>query len=260
MQKAASPPLPSVSIITVVYNGKAYLEATIQSILAQSYEAVEYIIIDGGSTDGTLDIIKKYASQIDYWTSEPDAGIYDAMNKGLRAAKGDYVLFINAGDQLNSNITLSSIFYSLPAEADVIYGETNLIDESGKVLGTRSALTTRKLPAQLHYQDMLYGMVVSHQSFMVKRKIAPAYETSYRCSADIDWVIRSLKRSKKTVNAQVVIAKYLVGGFSIRQQRLCWKERFQVYKTHFGLAKTLLAHCWIVLRYIIYKISGKPND
>jgi hypothetical protein len=107
---------------------------------------------------------------------------------------------------------------------------------------------------------MLYGMAVSHQSFMVKRKIAPSYEAGYRCSADIDWVIRSLKKSKKTVNAQAVIAKYLVGGFSIRQQRLCWKERFQVYRTHFGLPKTLLAHCWIALRYIIYKISGKPNN
>ncbi len=260
MQIHTSHRLPTVSIITVVFNGHAYLEATLQSILDQTYESVEYIVIDGGSTDGTLNIIKKYAAQIDYWISEPDAGIYDAMNKGLRAAKGDYVLFINAGDQLNTNITLSSIFYSLAAGADVIYGETNLIDENGKVLGTRSALSTRKLPEKLKYQDMLYGMVVSHQSFMVKREIAPPYEAGYRCSADIDWVIRSLKKSKKTVNAQAVIAKYLVGGFSIRQQRLCWKERFQVYKMHFGLLKTLLAHCWIVLRYLIYKISGKPNN
>jgi glycosyltransferase involved in cell wall biosynthesis len=251
--------LPTVSIITVVFNGFDYLEATLQSILSQTYEHVEYIVIDGGSNDGTVDIIQKYATQIAYWISEPDAGIYDAMNKGLRAAKGDYVLFINAGDQLNSNITLSSVFYSLPAGADVIYGETHLIDESGKVLGTRSALSTRKLPEKLKYQDMRYGMAVSHQSFMVKRDMAPSYEASYRCSADIDWVIRALKKSKKTVNAQVVIAKYLVGGFSIRQRRLCWKERFQVYKTHFGLPKTLLAHVWIVLRYVVYKISGRQN-
>lgn len=259
MQTTTSHQLPTISIITVVYNGYAFLEASIQSIISQTYAHKEYIVIDGGSEDGTVDIIQKYAAHIHYWVSEPDRGIYDAMNKGLQAATGDYVLFINAGDQLNTHITLSSIFYSVSQEADVIYGETHLIDKEGKVLGTRSTLSTRKLPQKLKYQDVLYGMSVSHQSFIVKREMAPLYDARYRCSADIDWVIRSLKKSKKTVNAQVVIAKYLIGGFSIRQQQLCWKERFQVYKTHFGLSKTLLAHVWIVLRYILYKISGKPN-
>jgi len=106
---------------------------------------------------------------------------------------------------------------------------------------------------------MLYGMAVSHQSFMVKREIAPPYDAGYRCSADIDWVIKALKKSQKTVNAQTVIAKYLIGGFSIRQQRLCWKERFSVYITHFGLLKTIVAHVWIVMRYIGYKLGGKQN-
>ena len=251
--------LPTISIITVVYNGYAFLEATLQSIISQTYTHKEYIVIDGGSDDGTLDIIRKYANHINYWVSEPDRGIYDAMNKGMQAATGDYVLFINAGDQLNTHITLSSIFYSVSKEADVIYGETHLIDKNGKVLGTRSTLSSRKLPKKLKYQDMRYGMAVSHQSFIVKRNMAPLYDATYRCSADIDWVIKALKKSRKTVNARMVIAKYLIGGFSIRQQRLCWKERFQVYKTHFGLPKTLLAHGWIVLRYVIYKISGKPN-
>lgn len=258
MQTTNSHSLPTITIITVVYNGSAFLEATIQSIISQTYEHVEYIVIDGGSEDGTVDIIQKHANHINYWISEPDRGIYDAMNKGLSAATGDYVLFINAGDELNSNITLSTIFYALKNRPDVIYGETYLISAEGNVLGTRSALSTRKLPKELKPIHMLYGMVVSHQSFIVKREIAPYYESGYRCSADIDWVIRSLKKSKHTVNSQVVISKYLTGGFSIRQQRLCWKERFQVYKTHYGLLRTLWAHLWIIFRYLTYKILGKP--
>ncbi len=250
---------PVLSIITVVFNGASLIETTINSILNQAYQDLEYIIIDGDSTDGTIAIIRKYASQLSYWISEPDQGIYDAMNKGLKAARGNYVLFINAGDQLNSTITLSSIFNSKLKNPDIIYGETNLIDARGEILGTRSQLTTRKLPEKLNKSHMLYGMVVSHQSFMVKRKITPFYDLQYKCSADIDWVIRCLRKGKSIHHAQTIIAKYLVGGYSIRNKKNCWKERFTIYKNHYGLGKTLAAHVHIIFRYLKFKLSGKRN-
>src|SRR4051812_15125406 len=97
---------PVVSVITIVYNGGALLEGTIQSVLKQDPTHLEYIIIDGGSKDNTLDVIKKYTDQIDFWVSEPDKGIYDAMNKGLNAATGDYVWFMNAGDHIHGKDVL----------------------------------------------------------------------------------------------------------------------------------------------------------
>ena len=98
---------PLVSIVTVVYNGENFLEETIKSVINQTYENIEYIIIDGGSTDGTVDIIKKYEDKINYWVSEKDAGIYDAMNKGIEAFKGDYINFLNAGDSYVNNEVLN---------------------------------------------------------------------------------------------------------------------------------------------------------
>jgi hypothetical protein len=104
---------------------------------------------------------------------------------------------------------------------DVLYGETNLIDEAGKVLGTRSQLTTRKLPAQLTWQSLGMGMVVSHQSILIKKTVAPLYNLQYKCSADIDWTIRSLQKSQTVKNTGIVLSRFLTGGFSSLQQKSC---------------------------------------
>ncbi|HSZ71495.1 MAG TPA: glycosyltransferase family 2 protein [Cytophagaceae bacterium] len=249
---------PVVSIITIVYNGGKLLEGTIQSIVKQDSARIEYIVIDGGSKDETLDLIRKYDDQIDYWISEPDKGIYDAMNKGLKAATGEYVWFMNAGDQVHGEHVLEAIF-SKDKEADVYYGETNLVNENRKVLGTRSERSTRQLPDALTYHDMLYGMVVCHQSFIARRSLVGPYDTNYRCSADIDWVIEVLKKSTKIVNTQCILSDYLVGGFSIQQQKLAWKERFQIYNHHFGIVKNSWATIYIVFRQLIHRLRGKGN-
>jgi glycosyltransferase involved in cell wall biosynthesis len=128
---------PVVSVITIVYNGGDLLEGTIKSVLKQDSSHLEYIIIDGGSKDQTLDIIKKYSDQIDFWISEPDRGIYDAMNKGLNAATGDYVWFMNAGDHIHGENVLTSIFEK-EKNADVYYGEANFVKENRELIGTRS--------------------------------------------------------------------------------------------------------------------------
>jgi len=125
-----------ITVVTVVFNGDQLLEETIRSVVRQTYKDIEYIIIDGGSTDGTLDIIKKYEDKIDYWISEPDDGIYDAMNKGIANATGDWIYFINAGDSLFSVKTLENLkLDSLSSATDILYGNFNIID-SQTGLGT----------------------------------------------------------------------------------------------------------------------------
>lgn len=249
---------PIISIITVVFNSKNLIEKTIQSVINQPYEEKELIIIDGGSSDGTVDIIKKYQEKISFWKSEPDKGLYDAMNKGLLAANGDYVIFINSGDVLEKNI-LSKIFFRRGTDVDVFYGETNLVNEKGELLGTRSKLTTRKLPKVLTWKKLKYGMVVCHQSIFVKRAIAPLYELNYRCSADLEWVIQSLKRSAKIENTNLIISNYLVGGFSSSNQKRCIKERFKIYIKHYGVLDSLWIHTFIIFRAIFHKITNGSN-
>jgi glycosyltransferase involved in cell wall biosynthesis len=133
--------LPSVSVVTVVYNNAAHIEKTIQSIINQQYPRLEYIIIDGGSTDGTVDTIKKYAPRIDHLVSEKDRGVYDAMNKGIDLASGDYINFMNAGDLFYQSTTILDVFQSSPADIDFIYGDVIMRGTDGdKYIGTHRPL------------------------------------------------------------------------------------------------------------------------
>ena len=134
---------PTFSIITITYNAVRLVEQTLLNVLSQSYPNIEYIVIDGGSTDGTVDIIKRYESGLAYWVSEPDKGIYDAMNKGLQKATGDYVWFINAGDTLCSSDTVQSVVSRLQkrkALPDIIYGETKAVAGTAPPQGAAEAL------------------------------------------------------------------------------------------------------------------------
>ena len=248
---------PLISVITVVYNGAAHIESTIKSVIGQTYQGIEYIIIDGASTDGTLEIIHKYQSRLGYWISEPDQGIYDAMNKGFKAAHGDYVVFLNSGDQFYGFETLEEVFKN--GEADVYFGETMFIDAQGREIGTRSELTTRKLPNRLTYKSFQLGMVVSHQAFIARKSLAPLYNLSYSCSADIDWCISVLKRSKIIVRYNGKMIRYLTQGFSVRNRKICLIERFRVFIHHFGLISAILFHIIIIARQIYYKLTGRPN-
>lgn len=238
---------PVVSIVTIVYNGEQLLERTIQSVIQQTYPHIEYIIIDGKSKDGTWNIVNKYAASIAYSVSEPDKGLYDAMNKGIKAATGDYLLFINAGDELLALDTIEKIM-NTSSQADVYYGETLMVDQEFNPIGYRSEVTPHKLPARLVWQDMAYGMVVCHQSILVKRSIAELYDTSHPFCADIDWIIKALKKSNKVVNVGFVISKYLKGGISDKKLRQSLMDRFAVMRTHFGLFRTIINHIFITFR------------
>ena len=241
---------PLISIITVVFNHKDLLERTISSVGRQTYKNIEYVVIDGGSTDGTCDVIRKYESEIAYWVSEPDKGLYDAMNKGMRAATGNYVWFINAGDEIYQSGTLEQLIQQSSGAADVYYGETELIDPSGFPLGVRSRLTTHALPETLTWMDMSKGMAVCHQSFMARKEIAPYFDPKYPYCADVDWIIKSLKNSREVVNTHMILSKFLVGGFSRRLHSKSLMDRYRILQHHFGVITNIKNHLAIGLRAI----------
>ena len=144
---------PILSVVTIVYNRLEDLKITLPNVLAQSYESIEYIIVDGASTDGCREYIQEHDERIAYWVSEPDKGLYDAMNKGLSLAKGDYVWFMNSGDEIFESDTCQKMVDGLIGDPDVIFGETMMIDESRKEVGLRSEITTQRLPEELALEE-----------------------------------------------------------------------------------------------------------
>lgn len=243
---------PIFSIITITYNAAKCLEQTVLSILSQSYSNIEYIIIDGASSDGTLEIIKQYESGVSCWISEPDKGIYDAMNKGLQRATGDYVWFINAGDSLyTSDIVqqIASLVQKKKVLPDIIYGETIIVDEDGKSLGKRRL----KAPDKLTWKSFRMGMLVCHQSFITKRTIAPLYDLTYRYSADFEWCIRCMKNARRIYNTRMVLSNFLDGGVSTTQRKASLKERYNIMCQYYGSVSTSLLHIWFAIRFYAAK-------
>jgi len=241
-----------ISIITVTYNAEKLVERTVKSVLAQTFSSIEYIIIDGASVDGTLWIIEKYKPRIQKVISEMDKGIYDAMNKGLQVATGDYVLFLNAGDEFYSDTTLNDVFSS-SSDADVYYGNTKVVDLYGNEIGDRRL----KPPEKLNWKSFMFGMSVSHQSFIAKRSLCDVYDLRYSISADIDWVIKILKKSHKIENTKRYISKFLEGGTSSRTRPKALAERFSIMVKHYGWFVTICIHVYILFRYPFHKFTRK---
>lgn len=238
-----------ISIITVVYNVADLLEKTIKSIVGQTCTNFEYIIIDGASTDGTVNIIKKYANQINYWVSEPDEGLYHAMNKGLKMATGDFVWFINAGDEIFDENTLQNLVKLADRKhADLLYGETLIIEKNGNNIGMRR----QTVPENLSWKSLKMGMVVCHQSFIPHRSIAPLYNLKYLYSSDIDWLIKCLKKGENIVNSKQILSRYLDGGKSKKTIIPSIKERFRIMVKNYGLISSVLNHIPIALRFVSF--------
>jgi glycosyltransferase involved in cell wall biosynthesis len=247
-----------LSIITITYQAEKYVKRTIKSILEQNgLEHIEYIVIDGASKDRTMDIVQKYASQIDVILSEKDHGIYDAMNKGIQKASGEYLLFMNAGDTFASQNTLEKIIQDLSEDPDVLYGETQYTNLDGLILGIRSEMTPQVLPQKASWKDFKYGMVICHQSFIAKKSIAPLFDLTYQLSADVDWEIKCLKNAKLIKCTSYPIANYLTGGASVNNLKKSWSERFDVLKNHFGLFPTLFNHLFIIFRGLLFAFKKR---
>jgi len=245
---------PKLSVITVVYNNVRDIERTMLSVLNQTYLNIEYIIVDGRSTDGTLDIIKKYRDKIKL-ISEKDEGIYDAMNKGLATATGDYVLFMNSGDEIYAPDTIANVF-AAANDADIYYGETEMIDERGQSLGQRR----HKAPEKFTWQSFKYGMSVSHQAIYIRRSLTGPFDPQYHLSADIDWIICAAKKANKIIRVEGYVAKYLVGGMSKQRHKQSLLERFDIMKRYYGLVPTLFNHVVIAFNLGWYWMRNRRTN
>jgi glycosyltransferase involved in cell wall biosynthesis len=247
---------PKLSVITIVYNNATAIERTMLSVLHQTYANIEYIIIDGASTDGTVAKIKQYEHQLAHFSSEQDRGIYDAMNKGLAVATGDYVLFMNSGDEIYAAETVADVFAAAPS-GDIYYGETEMYDENWKSLGQRR----HRAPAHFDWKSFKFGMNVSHQAIYIKRSLTSPFDLKYKYSADIDWIIKAAKKSSNIVNTQMYVAKYLVGGVSKQKHLESLKERFQILSHYYGTIPNVINHFFIALNLFQYFIRHrKTND
>ena len=247
---------PKLSVITIVFNNVRDIERTMLSVINQTYSNIEYIIVDGLSTDGTLNVIKQYRDRIHTLISERDNGIYDAMNKGLAAATGDYVLFMNSGDEIYSANTVSAVF-ATATDADIYYGETEMINNAGHSLGQRR----HKAPRQFTWKSFKYGMSISHQAIYIKRSLAQPYNLKYQLSADIDWILQAAKKAKMIVKVHQYVAKYLVGGMSKAKHKQSLLERFAIMREHYGWVPTLFNHAVIALNLSWYwLLHRRTND
>jgi glycosyltransferase involved in cell wall biosynthesis len=246
---------PVLSVITIVYNNVKDIERSMLSVLNQSYPNLEYVVIDGGSTDGTKAIIEKYRHRLTTYRSEHDKGIYDAMNKGLALAKGDYILFMNSGDEIYDKDTVTRVFQT-KEDADIYYGETEMYNDQWQSLGQRR----HRAPESFTWKSFKYGMSISHQAIYVKRTLAEPYDLTYKYSADIDWIIKIARKAHKIVNTRLYVAKYLVGGVSKQKHLASLKERFHIFSKYYGLLPNLFNHFVIAIRLSSYFVKHRRTN
>lgn len=252
------------SIITCTYNAESVLQRTLDSVLEQTYSHVEHIIVDGASTDATLNMVEAYRQKSDAedWChevrvkSEPDRGLYDAMNKGIQRATGQYVLFLNAGDTFPSADTLELVAESVGEGEEppaVLYGDTDVVDNDGHFLRHRRLSPPRRLT----WRSFRKGMLVCHQAFYARTDLAKVtpYDLHYRFSADVDWCIRIMRLARRRRlpmrNVGAVVVNFLDGGMTTTNHRASLKERFHVMAHHYGFVPTVLMHAWFVIRSLV---------
>lgn len=203
-----------VSIITVCYNSAAHVEDAIKSVASQDFPDIEHIIVDGGSTDGTLDILKKYDSVVSKWISEPDKGIYDAMNKGLVMATGEVVGILNSDDFYSNNQIISTVVHAFESsDTDAVYGDLVFIDPVNLSRTVRTYSSAKWNP-----QKFAHGYMPAHPTFFVRRKYYELYgrfETDYQIAADYELLIRFLYVYKlRYTYLPVTMVKMRKGGVS----------------------------------------------
>ncbi|KAA0989666.1 glycosyltransferase family 2 protein [Dyadobacter aurulentus] len=247
---------PRLTIITVTYNAERFVERTLKSVRAameavENPALVEYLIVDGESKDGTIEICERYSDLISRIISEKDKGIYDAMNKGIALARGKYLWFLNAGDEIYAPNVMKNLLGILESGADVHYSDAMMVDESGAEQGLRSQFTPHSLSENISWKDFNLGMKICHQAFIAKKDIAPFYDIT-NLSADIDWEINCLKRAGSIRLIPFVLCRYLLGGTSVKKHRRSLADRFKVLKKHFGLLPTMISHLKIVWRGILF--------
>ncbi len=224
---------PKISVVTVTYNVENSIETTLLSVLNQDYPNLEFIVIDGGSTDKTTEIIRKYSNKITYWISEPDNGIYDAMNKGIVKACGKWINFMNAGDVFHSSTVLTEIFSkSIPLNKKVIYGDHCIVYEKKcyHVPSSQISIIKHKMPF-CHQATFTLTDLLKESPFNLNFKIAADYNSFF-----------SFYKSDNTMFYQVpiIISNYnYEDGFSIKNEIKCIKESYQINRSYNTFSTTL---------------------
>lgn len=249
---------PLFSIITVTYNAEATLPRTLASVKAQMCRLFEYLVVDGKSTDATLQLAADAAIPEMKIHSGRDNGIYDAMNKGLGMAEGEYVIFLNAGDAFHAPDTLQRIADAIMANdfPGIVYGQTDIVDIAGQRLGERHL----RAPRELTLDSFRDGMVVCHQAFVVLRRITAPYNLDYRLSADYDWCIRCLQHSRRNVYIDDVLIDYLNEGTTTRNHRRSLRERFRIMCYYYGTFSTIKKHLSFIPRYLRRRKNAVNNQ
>ena len=241
---------PTFSIITVTYNAEATIEVTLHSVQQQTYRQIEHIIVDGGSKDHTLSIIEKYKDSYLHVISEPDKGLYDAMNKGIHLAKGDYLCFLNAGDTFHEVDTLEKIVNGnrelsiVNRQSSILYGQTAIVNADRQFLRMRH----HTAPEVLTWKSFKQGMLVCHQAFFVKRTLAEPYNLHYKYSSDFDWCIRMMKKADVITNTHLILIDYLDEGMTTRHHKASLLERLRIMAKHYGWFTAILMHLWFIVR------------
>jgi len=260
--------MTGIIYITITYNAATVVKRTLDSVLQQDYPHITHLIVDGASTDDTLQLVNDYTRQSNdagnghrvLVMSEPDKGIYDAMNKGLRSLENcsgsDYVCFLNAGDFLPASDIARRVAEQAQGQPGVLYGNTDIVDDKGHFLRHRRL----QPPEQLTWKSFRQGMLVCHQAFYARTDLAictPYDQEHFRFSADVDWCIRVMKAAQKEQaplhNLHMVVANYTEEGQTTLHHRESLKERYRVMERHYGRVQTFLLHCWFALRSLIKK-------
>jgi glycosyltransferase involved in cell wall biosynthesis len=239
--KSTEPEAPMVTVITVVLNGAKHLEQTISNVLEQGYPNIEYLILDGGSTDDTLEIIRSFEARIDYWLSAPDAGIYDAMNKGLDLAKGELIVLVNSDDYFEPDALQKVIdVYRESNRNGIIYGHTRILQED---LGLDYIMTA--------HEEHWKGMGFTHSAMFVPRAVYQqlgGYDCRYTLAADYDFLLRALQAGIPTKPVDAVLNNYRNTGLSASNLAHTLGEMRVINRNHYSWCSA--AHLkFLLLRY-----------
>lgn len=249
--KKGSKNLPLLSVITVVYNGQEVLEDTILSIANQTYQGIEYIVIDGGSSDGTVDIIKKYDHVIDSWISESDLGIYDAMNKGAKIATGSYLGFLNANDVYFTNSIQCIVNAISKKDLDYCFAPAIVRSECGQDL-----FTAYPVHNFAYQQGQYMGMPAPHMSTFIKAEVFQemgGYDLSFLLSSDFDLLLRLTEKSQNMQSLEQPIGAFRLGGVSGSYKTHL--DNFYVFKKH----KMHFLERLFVVMYFIFRTFLTKN-
>ena len=245
--------IPHISIVTINFNHLKDLQHTFSNVIAQTYQNIEYIIIDGGSQDGTVNFLEENTKYLSYWISEPDNGIYDAMNKGVKVARGEWIIFMNSGDLFSQENTVEQISPYLNRANDVVYGGSeSLVNDE---YGYRVSLRQPENLSQIWHQ-----IPTCHQSVFVRRELQSQYpfDISFSWCADHDFLARLYQLGSKFQEVPLIVAKFDASGGKVRDLLTYTRERWSICRKYFG--KTLAQELFFLNEYRSFWLQKNLNQ